>query len=143
MLIDNLRLYNDSIVVDVDGDLNATAPVGTAFYLKLGGTTYAVGYYTGSSTSGTVTLIPDSLISVGGTSTTFDLVTSTSTLMASDTTAVESLSLSIDAGSVSMSSGVPTVTAGDFRWYDQAVTATSPITWLNPSGGIFSVSMGY
>jgi hypothetical protein len=142
MLIDVLVLYNDSMVVQVSGDLNSSAPVGTPFLLKYGGSTVAVGYYTGTSASGTVTLIPTTLISVGASSLTLDLVTSTTALMKADTTATEVLSLRMDMGTVT-SGSTPSVTAGDFRWYDQAVSATSPITWINPSGGYTDISIGY
>jgi len=134
MYLDQIRFYNDSAVVDVSGDLNATAPVGTAFYLKFGGSTIATGYYTGTATAGTVTIIPDALISVGGTSIPFDLYTSTTALMHADASGVtEVLSLSMDMGTPAA--------AGDFRWSDQDYSGS--IIWINPVSGITSVSAGY
>jgi len=133
--IDNLRLYNDSVVVDVAGNLASGGPVGTAFSFQIAGSTEGVGYYTGSATAGTVTIIPDTKISIGATATPLDIVVSTLALMASDTTATEVLSLSIDRGSQ--------VAAGDFRWYDQAVSATAPITWICPIATTVSISAGY
>ena len=136
--VDNLQFYNDSVNLDLAGNFEVNIPSGTAVYLKSGGTTYATGYYSGTATAGTVTLIPDSLISAGGSSTAYDLITSTVALMLADTTSVEILAISSDMGSIAMASGVPTVTAGDTRWYDQAVGAATPITWMNPSGGTTS-----
>jgi hypothetical protein len=132
--IDNLRFYNDSIVIDVAGNLNTGSATATAFYLKTtGGTTKAVGYYTGTATAGTVTLIPNSLITAGPSGTTYEVITNTITLMTPDASGVvETLSLSITLGT----SSAP----GNIRWYDQA--ATSPITWLNGSSPI-TANLGY
>ncbi len=142
--VDQIRWYNDSVNLDLAGNFLAAIPDGVPVYLKSGGTIYATGYYSGTVTAGTVTLIPDSLIAASGSSSVYDLITSTIGLMLADTANVEVLSISFDMGSISMSSvGVPTLTAGDFRWYDQAVDGTLPITWMNPSGGTASVSMGY
>jgi hypothetical protein len=133
--IDKLTVYNDSVVLDVAGDLNSTAPVATAFTVKSGGSTVGYGYYTGTSSTGTVRLIPTTDLQAGTSTVTYDIWVSTTALMATDTTATEVLSVRSDFGTPS--------SAGDFRWYDQAVTATSPITWMNPVGSLTSVSMGY
>jgi hypothetical protein len=133
--IDNFRLYNDSVVLDVTGDLLAGIPDGVAVTLKdASSTTKMTGYYTGTATAGTVTLLADSEISVGNSEQIFTVYTSTSGLMLADTTANETLNVSIDLGNAS--------TAGDIRWYDGAVTATSPITWVSGSTPV-SFSFGY
>ncbi len=136
MYIDNLRFYNDSILINVSGNLNELgAATGTAFYMKTsGGTTVATGYYTGTYSAGTVTLIPEATdISVGPSGTTYNLITNTINLMKADVSGVtESLSLVINLGG-------PT-SEGDIRWWDQA--ATSPITWLNGTSPI-SANLGY
>jgi len=132
--IDAIRAYNDSITIDMAGNISTSTPytaTGTPVYLKTtGGTEKAVGYYG----AGKAILVPSAEISVGATAQSFDLITDTITLLVADTTSNETLSLSADLGSYT--------TAGDFRWYDQAVTATSPITWLNGTSPI-SVSLSY
>jgi hypothetical protein len=133
--IDNVQFYNDSIVTDITGDLLVGIPSGVPVYLKdASGTTKMTGYYSGTATAGTVTLLADSEISIGSTSQTFSLITSTSGLMLADTTANETLNVSIDLGNAA--------TAGDVRWYDGAVTATSPATWVSGTTPI-SFSFGY
>jgi len=133
--IDNIQLYNDSVVLDIDGNLLAAIPDGVAFTLKdASSTTKMTGYYTGTATAGTVTLLADSEISAGNTEQVFTVYTNTSSLMLIDTVNVETLNVGIDLGNAS--------TAGDIRWYDGAVTATSPITWVSGSTPI-SFSFGY
>jgi len=43
------------------------------------------------------------------------------------------LTLSINLGSVDTAG---TLTPGDFRWNDQAIAATTPITWMNGASPI-------
>jgi len=135
--IDKLTAYNDSVVLDVAGNLNATAPKGTQFSVKSGGTTVGYGYYTGTTTAGTAKIIPTTTFQAGTTTANYDVWVSTTALMATDASGVnESLSLRCDFGTPSAD--------GDFQWYDQGISAvTSPIGWINPVGGLSSVSMAY
>ena len=138
--VDQIRWYNDSIVLDVAGSLNATVSEsgGKVWTLKDGATTKATGYYSGTDAVGTVTLIPDSLITIGSTGTTFDVVTSTMTnnMLADAASGIaQSMSVSVDSGSASA--------AGNFRWYDSAVSATLPITWVTASATTISSSNSY
>lgn len=132
-LVDNIRFYNDSIVINVGGNLSTLAATGTSWTINTtGGTQKGVGYYTPALAK--VTIIPDSEISVGTTPQTFVLYTNTTNMMATDTTAVETLSLSSNLGNYT--------TAGDFRWWDQALAASTSVTWLNGASPI-SVSLGF
>lgn len=130
--IDAVRAYNDSITVDIGGNTTSTN-IGTSISLKTtGGTEKAVGYY--DYTNSKVVLVPTSQIDVGSSGLTLELITDTTKVLNTDTTAVETLTLSLDLGTAS--------SAGDFRWNDQAVAATSSIAWLNGASPI-SVSLGY
>jgi len=135
--IDAIRAYDDSITVDIGGNTTSTNN-GTPFYLKTtGGAERAVGYYDYFNSGGQrVVLIPSAEIAAGENAVTLKMVTNTTKVMESDTTAAETLSLSMDLGSCTGG----TVTAGDFRWYDQL--STSPITWLNGASPI-SQSLSY
>lgn len=147
--LDNIRFYNDKITVDIapSASINAAAK-GTPFYLKdNGGTVRGIGYYPSNSAAASVVLFGGDdignaaasaptagLLSLGASSSVYNLVTSTTALLIADTTNVETLTASLTLGNAS--------TTGNFRWYDQAVTATSPITWFNGTSPI-SVSLGY
>ncbi len=137
--VDAIRAYNDSINIDISGNTSGSA-TSTAFTLKkTDGTQIATGYL---STNGTVTLIPstgsetgnEAVIEAGSTGMTLELIANTQTLMNDDTTSNESLGLSLDFGDQD--------NAGDFRWYDQAVDPTNPITWLYGSTPI-SITNNY
>lgn len=141
--VDAVRAYNDSIVVDISGNTTNTA-TGTSFTLqKTDGTQVAIGWL---ATDNTVTLIPakatestgnEALIEAGASGVTLELLANTLTLMRPTTeVAVGSsvLGLSLDFGTKD--------SAGDFRWYDQAVDATNPITWVYGSTPI-SISPTY
>jgi len=132
LYVDNIRAYNDSINIDVSGNI-ATAATATPWYLKTtGGSTKATGYY--DAVNGKTTLIFDSEISVGASGVTYEIETNTigatNMLVVAATGVTQSLSLSIDLGNAAGG----TVTAGDIRWYDQGTAPTSPITWID--GGI-------
>jgi hypothetical protein len=142
--IDNMRLYNDAITVDISGSLAGTTSTnGLPVYLKgASNQVKAIGYaYASSPTATAVTpltavlLVGDDAGTFSGSSSTsanldfsnvkssFKVVTNTSTLMATDTTASESLTVGVALGSASA--------AGNIRWYDGAVSATSPLTWVS------------
>jgi len=130
-LLDDIRAYNDSIVVDLGGNISTSTATATPVYLKTtGGTEKAIGYVS-MTAAPKVTLIPTVLVE---TPVTLELISNTSNILQTDTTAVETLSLSIDLGTY--------LAAGDIRWYDQAVAVTTPITWLNGASPI-SISLGY
>jgi hypothetical protein len=134
-IIDAIRLYNDSMIVDVSGGGVTTSATGTAMYLKTtGGTTKATGYV---ALDGKCKLIPDQEISVGSPGVTYDLITNTNTLLVADSlfNAVDTLSLSSDLGTIG-------TTAGDISWYDQGVDPKKNIPWLGGATPI-SVSLGY
>ncbi|MDD2696661.1 MAG: peptidoglycan-binding domain-containing protein [Candidatus Pacebacteria bacterium] len=124
--VDAFKAYNDSVVVNVSGDATSTA-TGTVFYLKkTDGTEQAIGYY---SNARTVTMVPSAEIAVGATTQTLELI--------ADTTALISLPVSGISRTISLAINLGTFgAAGDFRWYDQAVTATTPITWMNGASPI-------
>lgn len=137
--VDAIRAYNDSINIDISGNTSGSA-TSTAFTLKkTDGTQVATGYL---STNGTVTLIPstgsetgnEAIIEAGSTGMALELIANTQTLMNDDTTSNESLGLSLDFGDQD--------NAGDFRWYDQAVDSTNPITWVYGSTPI-SITNNY
>ena len=130
--IDAIKAYNNSITVNVSGNISTSTATGTPFYLKTtGGIERALGYYDGTSK---VVLVPSAEIAVGASAASLDLITNTTLLMVADTLSNETLSLSSNLGTYT--------TPGDFRWYDQAVTVTSPITWMNGASPI-SVSLTY
>ena len=134
--IDNVRFYNDSVVLDVAGDLLAAVPSGETFTMKdASGSTKMTGYYSGTASVGTVTLLASADIAIGSTEQVFTVYASTTGMVKADTTASEVLSISADLGDVS--------TAGDFRWYDGAVTATSPITWVSGDASPITFSFNY
>jgi len=57
--------------------------------------------------------------------------------MITDTTKVIDIAVSGISRTLTLSSDLGTyTTAGDFRWYDQAMAATSPITWMNGASPI-------
>lgn len=157
--IDAVRFYNDSINVDLAGSLGATTTVDTLLLSMKdnGGTTRGVAYVDGSSTAAATALITfgddigsataaapaSGLLSIGSSAQVFDLQTNTTTLLATETTATESLSVSLDLGNAGGTGS--SSTAGDFRWWDQGVTATSPINFLvlGGSGTPITINMGY
>jgi len=139
--IDAIKAFNDSITVDISGDATtvATTVDGLVFTLKdSSGTDKALGYYDLANTK--VVFIPVSEIKAGATAVTLDMVTNTGTLLLSATASIiRTITLKSDLY------GATRNTAGDFRWYDQAVAATSPITWLNGASPIsvtLSTAMG-
>ncbi len=130
--IDAVKLYNDSIVVDIGG-YNTSTATGTAFYLKTTGDTIKATGYLGMYNS--VRLIPDSEIAVTTAATAYNLVANTNTLLyAQEAGLTRTLSLSMDLGSDSV--------AGDFRWFDQGTQPKTPITWLNGTSPI-TASLSY
>lgn len=129
--LDNLKVYNDSITIDITGNASANAS-GTPVYLKSGTTEYAIGGY--DPINSKVVLVPTTEISVGSTGKTFDLITDTTQLVDTDDTTTKTVNLEIDAGDAD--------TAGDFRWYDQAVNSTTSITWVNPFAN-YSIPLSY
>jgi hypothetical protein len=167
--IDDIRFYNDSITLDVSGNLCNTAancvagqdentPVGHPILLKTaGGVTVGRGYYNGTATSGSaIVILGDDIgnvaattptaslpLSLGSSAQTFDIVTNTNELVASESTNTELLAISMDLGNAG---GVgSSASAGDFRWWDQGVAATSPITFvvIGSAGTPINVSLGY
>jgi hypothetical protein len=132
ILIDAIKAYNDSITVTIGGNTTNTAQ-GQAVYLKTtGGTTKAVDYF--DYNNSLVEFVPSSDISVGVTPVALEMISDTTTLIESAITGVSrTLSLSIPLGSVS-SAGV--ITAGGFRWNDQAMAVTTPITWMSGASPI-------
>jgi len=132
--IDNIRFYNDSINVDISGNIGNSATA-TPWYLRpAGGSTKATGYY--DAVNAKVTLIFDSEISVGEAGVTYEIETNTSgstnMLVVAATGVTQSLGLKIDLGDAAGG----TITAGDIRYYDQGTAPTLPITWID--GGISS-----
>jgi len=125
--LDAVRAYNDSITVDISG--NAT-DAGNAYpvYLKTsGGTERALGYFDYANDK--VVLVPTSEISVGATPVALNMITDTTVVIDTAVSGISrTLTLSSDLGTYT--------TAGDFRWYDQAMAATSPITWMNGASPI-------
>ena len=131
--IDAIRAYNDSITVDISGDATTcTSTVnGLTFTLKnTAGTEKAVGYYDLANTN--VVFIPTAEIKTSGSDAiVLEMITDTTTLLKAATSGIaRSLTLRSDLY------GATRNTAGDFRWYDLAVTATTPITWLNGASPI-------
>jgi hypothetical protein len=137
ILIDGIKAYNDSITVTIGGNTTNTNQ-GQAMYLKTtGGTQKADDYF--DYYHNLVTFVPSSDISVGVTPVTLEMITDTTTLIDSAVSGISrTLSLSIPLGSVS-SAGV--VTAGGFRWNDQAMAATTPITWISGVASPISVTL--
>ncbi|MBT9169606.1 MAG: hypothetical protein DDT19_02968 [Syntrophomonadaceae bacterium] len=136
--LDNLRFWNDSIVIDIAGNIH-TGALGTSIALRdAGGVIRAIGYVPVGGASA-VTLIggndidnaPSSvpvagLIEVGTTPLVLDVITNTHTLIAVPASGIaQNLHLSLDLGT-------PTA-VGDFRWWDQAIAATTSIIWINPA----------
>jgi len=130
--IDAFKAYNDSITVDISG--NAT-DAGTAYPVSLktiGGSEKALGYF--DYTNLRAVLVPTSEISIGATPVALEMITDTTKVIAAAVSGISrTLTLSIDLGSVDVAG---TLTAGDFRWNDQAVAATTPITWMNGASPI-------
>lgn len=135
--VDELKFYNEKLVVDVatDTDIdtyannttNAGAPVEA--YLKEGSTTRATGYFSsvtnGASAAATasVAFIPTTAIEIAkGTSKTFSVETDTADLLAEDAGSDDPVTFSFDLGSSSNGS----VTAGDFWWHETNAT----VKWL-------------
>jgi hypothetical protein len=139
ILIDGIKAYNDSITVIFGGNASSSGN-GQPIYLRTAGSTMkAMDYY--DSINNTVELVPSAEIAVGSTPVTYDLVSDTTTLIETGISGISrTLSMSISLGSVS-TAGV--ITAGGFRWYDQAVAATSPITWMGGASPIsVTISLG-
>ncbi len=141
--IDAIKAYNDSITVDISGDATTVAATvdGLLFSLKDGnGTDVALGYFDASTTRRNVVFIPVSEIKAAATPVTLDIVTDTSTLLLPATASIiRTITLKSDLY------GATRDTAGDVRWYDVAVAAASPITWLNGASPIsvtLSTAMG-
>ena len=132
IIIDQVKLYNDSINFDISGNLAAAYSTSDAlpFYLKdSSGVTKATGYFASTNsagpTSGTVTMFADSEIAVGSADQTYTLYTNTSTLLLAEAGAADNLGVNLDLGSAS--------TAGDIKWYDGAVAqdgTSNYITWV-------------
>ncbi len=128
LYIDRLVLYNDKIELDLTGDdidTQANGAHGLVAYLKEGSETVATGYVAKNSTASSeggaakVVFYPidgtNPAIEISkGTSKTFAVQLSTSTLLAEDAGADDPLTFSIDMGTASGG----TVTAGDFWWND-------------------------
>lgn len=139
VLIEDFRFWNDSMVVDIAGDLNATAATsaGAKVRLEQAGSVKAIGYVNNnsastSSVSVTLTAGDDignqaattgTTLEVGGSAQAYSMIADTTSIVKADTAQVESVTFSMDLGT--------DTSAGDFRWWDQAVPATDPITWLN------------
>jgi len=136
--IDNIRAYNDSITVDISGDATTctTTVNGLKFTLQnTDGTEKALGYY--DLANAQAVFIPTVEIKTGSDALTLEMVTNSNTLMKKDVSGVkEILSLSSDLYGTTRDS------AGDFRWYDLAIAATTPITWLNGASPI-SITLDY
>jgi len=132
VLIDAVKVYNDSITVNVSGNATDTNR-GTAFYLKtVGGSEKAVGYY--DYLNSRVILVPSSEIAIGATPVPLDMITDTTKVIDAAVSGISrTLTLSINLGSVDTAG---TLTPGDFRWNDQAIAATTPITWMNGASPI-------
>ncbi|MFW0837827.1 MAG: beta strand repeat-containing protein [Candidatus Komeilibacteria bacterium] len=136
--VDNLRLYNDSLNLDISGNLGAVATTdGLAVYFKdSSGTTKMTGYlYPTSTSAATVEFVPTTDLTISSSEQVYTVVTNTNTLMATDDTNDQTLIVSMDLGGVS--------TAGDVAWYDGAVTATSPITWVSGAEDPITFSFSY
>jgi hypothetical protein len=138
--IDNIKFYNNSINLDISGNLGtATTSDGLAFYFKdASNVTKMTGYLdnANSTSAGTVIFIPAATeLALSSSEQIYSVVTNTSTLMATDDTADQSLIVNIDLGDAS--------TAGDMRWYDSAITATSPITWVSGTEDPITYSYTY
>ncbi len=125
--IDRVIVYNEKVEVDLasDASMDAATDDTQVAYLKEGGSTVATGYIDLTSDSaGTVTFIPvsgtDTDIEISkGTSKTFTVETSTSTLITGAGGTDDLLTPSIDLGS----SASGTVTAGDLWWQETNATA--------------------
>ncbi len=128
--LDQINFYNDSIVYDITGKLVAQAQ-GLVFQLKdSGGTVRATGYIAGTAqdTATTTKLFFSANQNIGAVAQVFDLFVNSSTLVRDPDTSTDNVSYSLTLGNNS--------SAGNFRWWDQGVTATSPITWFNGSSPI-------
>lgn len=145
--VDELKFYNEKIVVDVTTDVedvdtyannssNAGAP--SAADLKDGNTTLATGYWSSftngaaGTNSATVTFIPTTAIEIAkGTTETYTMHIDSADLLREQSGSDDPVVFSIDSGS----SSDTTVTAGDFWWNEtNALTsgglAASTIKWL-------------
>jgi len=131
-LIDAVKAYNDSITVNVSGNsTNSAGSIGTPVYLKTtGGTERAVGYFDFANSR--AILVPSSEIAVGASGATLEMETDTQTVTGIIDIPATGISRTL---SLSITLGTNTV-AGNIRWYDQAVAATTPITWLNGASPI-------
>jgi hypothetical protein len=114
-------------VVNISGNTSSSA-TGTALYLQTsGGTEVARGFL---AKYGTVNFIPSSEIAVSTAGATYELVANTQTLMEQENVAgiCEGLQLSTTLGTAA--------SAGDIRWFDNAVDPLYPMTWLNGASPI-------
>ncbi|MFH0776146.1 MAG: S-layer homology domain-containing protein [Patescibacteria group bacterium] len=128
---DDIRFYNEKLVVDFASDGSLSAASGTSYtanglvaYLKEGGSTVATGYINQTSLSAaSVTFIPTTAIEVAkGTSKTFTVETATTTLISDSPGTDDLLTPSITLGS----STDGTVSAGGFWWNETNAT----VKWL-------------
>jgi len=130
VLVDAVRVYNDSITVNITGNATDTNR-GTPVYLKnTSGVQKAIGYY--DYLNSKVVLVPSAEIAVGSSGLILEMIT--------DTTPETGI-IEVPAFGISRTLSLSTVlgnytTAGDIRWYDQAVAVSSPITWLNGASPI-------
>ncbi len=127
-------VFINSITINITGDLNSISASGTPFYLKTkDGIEKAVGYFSGDSSGGSVTLFSKGNFWIGKEKTTYELVTNTFTLLEDYPTDNETLNLSL-------SFGTP-FEKGDIAWSDQG--SDSPITWIDGMGPISLVLTYY
>lgn len=130
--LDQINFYNDRIKLDVSGSFAAVGTSeGSRFRLTdTVGNLKATGYYYGTTSSGTVTLIPSALVEAGTGGTDYRLRVDSNTLVASN----GSLTVELARGTVG--------TEGAFRWYDQGLAQTSFVNWINP-GELLSINASY
>ncbi|MBP7875692.1 hypothetical protein KA012_01720 [Candidatus Woesebacteria bacterium] len=137
--VDNLRFYNDSVVLNLAGSL-VDSDAASASIRDQSGIVRARGYsYMSSAAAGTITFIigedignavaaAGTNLTLGSTAASYDVYVPSATIFNNATPAGnDSVSATINLGTQA--------TAGDLRWYDNAVTATSPITWVMPAVG--------
>lgn len=122
--VDGLRLYNESINVDLTLNEDWAAITPTVAYLKQEGVTVATGYFDADgavgSRTGQIQFTPTGSygdIEILSTTTTFTIEMDTITAITEDSGATEKLTATIDLGNVT--------TAGDIRWYDGALSGGS------------------
>lgn len=135
MTIDQINFYNDSITVDVSGEIKAIVN-GLKFTLQLAGTDVGAGYAANvtADTAFSVEMFTTTTQNItAGTAKAYDVLTNTSTLVDDPGTGTDTISFSSDLGTASASG---TITAGDFVWWDQAISGITPITWLSPAPGV-------